>query len=233
MQITSISPFHTSSREPRLERRGDRTFLVCEARRKDNTWTRAELDLDSIVGNNDGKFDTTGKGSNFTQSAQNIRLERGHDGLPVLHASLANCAGEWKDVTTHPAEWIMNADGRLRFGRQRDLRAFEVIADDRTFFMCQSQRPDGSWGEAKMDLDKFIGNDDGKFDVSGGGTSFTQSARHIKMKYGGAGGDHPILVADLKDMEGEWRAGEVDLLEVLKNVSGALEFRGKNQHGPQ
>lgn len=55
----------------------------------------------------------------------------------------------------------MNVDGRLRFGRMRDLRAFEVIADDRTFFMCQSQRPDGSWGEAKMDLDRVIGNDDG------------------------------------------------------------------------
>lgn len=55
----------------------------------------------------------------------------------------------------------MNVDGRLRFGRMRDLRAFEVIADDRTFFLCQSQRPDGSWGEAKMDLDRVIGNDDG------------------------------------------------------------------------
>ncbi|RPB15491.1 Cyanovirin-N [Morchella conica CCBAS932] len=104
---------------------------------------------------------------------------------------------------------------------------------NRTFLVCEARRKDNTWTRAELDLDTILGNSDGKFDISGGGTAFTQSARNIKMKHGGAGGDHPILTAELKDMKGEWRAGEVDLLEVLKNVNGALEFHGRNQHGPQ
>lgn len=47
--------FHLSAEDARIESRDGHTYLLARLRREDGEWNDAEFDLDTVLGNNDGK----------------------------------------------------------------------------------------------------------------------------------------------------------------------------------
>ncbi|KAE8357223.1 Cyanovirin-N [Aspergillus caelatus] len=77
--------FANSSQNIRIEQRGNETWLLCEAQTEDGSWQDTQINLDEVIGNDDGWFsrETTG----FTQSAEGIDFHES-DGEPWLTADL-------------------------------------------------------------------------------------------------------------------------------------------------
>nr|2KJL_A Chain A, Cyanovirin-N homolog [unidentified]3HNU_X Chain X, Cyanovirin-N-like protein [synthetic construct]3HNX_A Chain A, Cyanovirin-N-like protein [synthetic construct]3HP8_A Chain A, Cyanovirin-N-like protein [synthetic construct]3HP8_B Chain B, Cyanovirin-N-like protein [synthetic construct] len=92
---------------------GGRT-LRAECRNADGNWVTSELDLDTIIGNNDGHFQWGGQ--NFTETAEDIRFhpKEGAAEQPILRARLRDCNGEFHDRDVN-LNRIQNVNGRLVF----------------------------------------------------------------------------------------------------------------------
>lgn len=74
----------------------------------------ASLDLNAIIGNDDGRF--SWGGADFVSSAENITLSiEGDAGVPILRAQLKNIAGDLVDADLNLAERIANDNGQLVF----------------------------------------------------------------------------------------------------------------------
>ncbi|KAJ5626610.1 hypothetical protein N7528_004037 [Penicillium herquei] len=72
------------------------------------------LDLNGIIGNDDGHF--SWGGVNFKDSASNIELNiEGDDEVPILRATLISMEGEEIDADINLAERISNDNGDLVF----------------------------------------------------------------------------------------------------------------------
>ncbi|KAB8277020.1 Cyanovirin-N [Aspergillus minisclerotigenes] len=106
--------FADSAQNVQIERRGDETWLVCEAQREDGSWQPAEINLDEVIGNDDGWFsrETTG----FTQSAENIGFHFRDENEPWLVADLPMRDGGYRgqqgiNLGLH----ITNIDGNLEW----------------------------------------------------------------------------------------------------------------------
>ncbi|KAB8209775.1 CVNH domain protein [Aspergillus parasiticus SU-1] len=109
-----MSSFAESSRNVEIETRGSETWLVCEAQREDGSWQPAQINLDDVIGNDDGWFsrETTG----FTQSAENIDLHFRDENEPWLVADLPMRDGGYRgqqgiNLGLH----ITNIDGNLEW----------------------------------------------------------------------------------------------------------------------
>ncbi|KAL2151881.1 hypothetical protein VTH82DRAFT_5065 [Thermothelomyces myriococcoides] len=84
------------------------SVLRAEVMTEEGAWVWAEIDLDTIIGNNDGEFDPAGE--NFSQTAEDIAL----DGT-VLTARLQRADGEWNDpVSIDLNDVLENIDGTLQ-----------------------------------------------------------------------------------------------------------------------
>ncbi|RAL11804.1 CVNH domain-containing protein [Aspergillus homomorphus CBS 101889] len=75
---------------------------------------------------------------------------------------------------------------------------------------------------AMVDLDQFIGNNDGHFQW--GGNNFFETARGVYFDIEG-GANVPVLRAELRDEQGGWRTADVNLAERLFNINGRFEFQ--------
>lgn len=71
----------------------------------------------------------------------------------------------------------------------------------------------------QLSLDKYLGNDNGRFLWVKEGGNFSKSARNISLTDGGR-----VLMAQLRDREGKWRSASVLLDERLGNDDGKLVF---------
>ncbi|KAJ5134817.1 hypothetical protein N7448_000161 [Penicillium atrosanguineum] len=81
---------------------------------EDGEERESELDLNHIIGNNDGTFEWGGQ--NFKDSASDIELHReGDEEVPILRARLNNVEGEEIDADINLAERITNDNGNLVF----------------------------------------------------------------------------------------------------------------------
>jgi len=76
------------------------------------------------------------------------------------------------------------------------------------------KRNDGSWRDASIDLDMFLGNVDGKFTWSK--KNFGGVARNIELH-------GSILSAELKRNDGSWSKSEFELRDLLLNNDGAFQ----------
>ncbi|KAJ5649289.1 uncharacterized protein N7484_003012 [Penicillium longicatenatum] len=74
--------------------------------------------------------------------------------------------------------------------------------------------------DAEIDLNDFIGNDDGHF--CWGGQNFEESARSIEFSMEGDG--TPVLRAKLINMEGEEVDADINLAERIANENGEFVF---------
>ncbi|KAK0672151.1 Cyanovirin-N [Cercophora samala] len=101
--------FHLSAQNIRVD---DGHILRAELQNGDGEWVEAELDLNTVLGNNDGIFEW-GAGD-FNASAQGVTFDlEGDEGVPVLRAGLTNMNGDvnWHDVNL--AERITNNNGQF------------------------------------------------------------------------------------------------------------------------
>lgn len=84
----------------------DRNILLADCRTIDGSYRFSSLDLDTLLGNIDGKF-VWGK-QGFSQSAREVSLEG-----TILTADLMNMAGVWVSASADLNPFIQNNDGVL------------------------------------------------------------------------------------------------------------------------
>ncbi|KAI1063243.1 hypothetical protein LB507_005718 [Fusarium sp. FIESC RH6] len=80
---------------------------------------------------------------------------------------------------------------------------------------------EGEYVESTLDLDYYIGNNDGAFQW--GGEGFSGSASDISFDMEGDG-SYPILRAHLNPYEGDPVEADVNLAECIGNDCGTLVF---------
>ncbi|KAK1828814.1 CVNH domain-containing protein [Podospora conica] len=103
--------FHASAENIRVD---DGHMLRAALRNGNGDLVDAELDLNSVLGNNDGNFEW-GAGD-FAGSAEEITFSiEGGDGVPILRANLRNCEGELIHRDVNLSERIGNQDGQFVF----------------------------------------------------------------------------------------------------------------------
>jgi len=74
---------------------------------------------------------------------------------------------------------------------------------------------------AEIDLDDYIGNDDGHFQW--GAQGFSGSADHITFDFEGED-KAPVLRALLRDQDGNYQPRDINLAERIRNSDGSFEF---------
>lgn len=94
--------FWESSQNVRLED----NFLRASCCNADGEWQETEIDLNGVLGNENGVFALGGGG--WHQSATNYRLEG-----PVLVAQLQNGDGDWPEAKIDLNDFITNNNGQL------------------------------------------------------------------------------------------------------------------------
>ncbi|KAG0633855.1 Cyanovirin-N [Tuber brumale] len=106
--------FYASSEDIRTIEEGRRTWLVGRARRADGSWQDIKLDLDNIIGNNNGRLTWGGQG--FTETASDVRFSfEGGTNVPILRARLRNAEGGEQESDLNLGERLTNENGDLVF----------------------------------------------------------------------------------------------------------------------
>jgi hypothetical protein len=99
--------FALSAQETRLD---DGHILRARLQKADGEWVDAEINLNDVIGNDDGSFEWDGV--NFSESANNITFAiEGDDAVPVLRATLTNREGDGVNADINLGERIQNIDG--------------------------------------------------------------------------------------------------------------------------
>ncbi|OHF00959.1 CVNH domain-containing protein [Colletotrichum orchidophilum] len=99
------------------------------------------------------------------------------------------------------------------------LSAQDTRVDDGHILRARLQNGNGDFVDAEINLNDFLGNDDGRFQW--GGQGFAQSAEDIRFDLEG---DQPILRARLFNIGGEAIDADVNLCERLSNNDGHFHF---------
>ncbi|ODM15310.1 Cyanovirin-N [Aspergillus cristatus] len=102
------------------------------------------------------------------------------------------------------------------------LTGQEIRVEDNHILVALLQNEDGQWIESSIDLDEFVGNDNGHFQWDG--KNFSQTASNVHFAIEG-GADVPVLRGDLQDFEGNWNSRDLNLSERVVNVNGHFEFQ--------
>ncbi|WQF86632.1 Putative cyanovirin-N [Colletotrichum destructivum] len=103
--------FHASAEDIRVD---DGHILRARLFNGEGEAVDAELNLNDVLGNNNGSFEWGGGG--FADSAENIHFElEGGDNVPILRARLFNVEGEAIDADVNLSERIGNNDGNFHF----------------------------------------------------------------------------------------------------------------------
>ncbi|KAL0630535.1 hypothetical protein Q9L58_010618 [Maublancomyces gigas] len=106
--------FHLTSSDLRVESHDGRSYLVGRATRADGSHNDVRLDLDGILGNDNGHFQWDGE--NFTGSARNVSFSiEGGGAVPVLRAELQNAEGHFQGADVNLSERVENVNGDLVF----------------------------------------------------------------------------------------------------------------------
>jgi hypothetical protein len=148
--------------------------------------------LDDRLGNDNGSFSANGR--NFSHSARDVRLVD-----YSLWASLATREGAWQhdrvgvqielqneetqelrvtivDYRASHTPSLPSPRSRLASSDKEDFRALEVISN--FLLAADCLQPDGSYATSFIDLNGYIGNNNGKFRR---GTNFSQTAEDVKL----------------------------------------------------
>ncbi|KAJ0416325.1 Cyanovirin-N [Aspergillus carlsbadensis] len=103
--------FHVSAQNISVE---DGHRLVAELQNEDGDYVHAELNLDDVLGNDDGSFQWGGGG--FSHSAEDTSFDlEGDDDVPILRASLRNADGDEVSADVNLSERIGNDNGSFVF----------------------------------------------------------------------------------------------------------------------
>ena len=94
--------FSATSRYIRL----DGTALSCQAQKRDKSWVDSSIDLNNIIGNNDGSFEYPG--DKYSETAQYVGL----NGV-TLNGSLQKRDKTWTNASVNLNVFITNNNGKL------------------------------------------------------------------------------------------------------------------------
>ncbi|KAK4234513.1 Cyanovirin-N [Achaetomium macrosporum] len=99
--------------------------------------------------------------------------------------------------------------------------AENIRVDDGHMLRARLRTASGELVDAEIDLNQFIGNDNGSFQW--GGVNFSESAEGISFSVEG-GDSVPVLRAGLRDVEGNVQWRDINLAERIGNADGNFEF---------
>ncbi|KAL2825452.1 Cyanovirin-N [Aspergillus cavernicola] len=103
--------FHESAQNIRIE---DGSRLVADLQNEDGDFVHSEIDLNEVLGNNDGHFEWDGEG--FSGSAEGTHFDiEGDSNVPILRSVLTNCEGEPVEANVNLSERIVNDNGSFQF----------------------------------------------------------------------------------------------------------------------
>ncbi|ORY65802.1 Cyanovirin-N [Pseudomassariella vexata] len=99
--------------------------------------------------------------------------------------------------------------------------AQELRLEDNHILHAKLRKVDGEWVDAHIDLNAWIGNDNGRFHWDG--ADFADSAENIRLSIEG---DGPVAVlrADLRNIDGEMVGADLNLSERLGNNDGSFHW---------
>ncbi|KAF7114468.1 hypothetical protein CNMCM5793_008772 [Aspergillus hiratsukae] len=88
---------------------------------------------------------------------------------------------------------------------------------------CRAQREDGTWETTLFNLNKYIGNDNGR--LAWDGRLFATEAQNVRFHVeDGDPNRHAILRASLETEDGMMNESELDLNQRIQNHGGTLEY---------
>ncbi|TAQ83957.1 hypothetical protein B7494_g7719 [Chlorociboria aeruginascens] len=148
-----------------------------------------ELDLNTCLGNNNGAFDPNGR--DFSFSGRNVNIVG-----TTLHAELRTIRGEWKSTC---------------IGLKGLVEGISVRSSPRLVSGSTLLYLDSKTIEPRLDLNKYLGNNNGAFDIDG--ENFALSAKCVSLT-------GTTLEAELKAEEGGWRLSSIDLSSFINWSSG-------------
>ncbi|RYP49257.1 hypothetical protein DL769_011099 [Monosporascus sp. CRB-8-3] len=97
----------------------------------------------------------------------------------------------------------------------------EDITVDGHILKAQLRNEGGENVHAEINLDDYVGNNDGRFEW--GGNGFSQTAEDIRFSIEGAA-NVPVLRARLRNLEGEFVDADLNLAERFSNDNGGFVF---------
>ncbi|PLB45250.1 Cyanovirin-N [Aspergillus steynii IBT 23096] len=100
--------------------------------------------------------------------------------------------------------------------------AEDIQIEDNHILVAKLANEDGEMQDASIDLDEFIGNNDGSFEWDG--QNFSETAEDVEFSIEGDG-EVPVLRAKLNNAEGEQVEADINLGERVVNNNGAFEFQ--------
>ncbi|RDI76299.1 hypothetical protein Vi05172_g13718 [Venturia inaequalis] len=101
------------------------------------------------------------------------------------------------------------------------LSAENVRVDDGHILRASLRNGNGEFVDAEIDLDQFVGNENGNF--SWGGQSFSGSCQNCSFSVEG-GAAVPVLRAELRDQDGNFQPRDINLAERIGNNNGQFVF---------
>ncbi|KAI1649248.1 Cyanovirin-N [Daldinia loculata] len=97
----------------------------------------------------------------------------------------------------------------------------DIRVDDGHILRARLRAEDGGEIDSEVDLNQFIGNDNGRFEW--GGVNFSETARDVSFSIEG-GDSVPVLRAELQNLDGEWVGADINLGERISNDNGQFRF---------
>ncbi|KAF9351215.1 hypothetical protein BGX34_000735 [Mortierella sp. NVP85] len=86
---------------------------------------------------------------------------------------------------------------------------------------AECQTSDGIWQGSSIDLNRFLGNNDGQFDTNG--VNFATTAQDVMIE---VSGNSVFLNASLRTINERWNPNQsINLSEYVENRNGTLRFK--------
>ncbi|KAL2257996.1 hypothetical protein VTK26DRAFT_8855 [Humicola hyalothermophila] len=100
--------------------------------------------------------------------------------------------------------------------------ASDIRVENGHILKARLRNVDGGEVDAEINLNDFIGNNDGSFEW--GGVNFSESAEDISFSLEGDD-SVPVLRANLRTIEGESVHRDINLAERISNENGTFVFQ--------
>ncbi|KAI1498296.1 Cyanovirin-N [Biscogniauxia marginata] len=96
-----------------------------------------------------------------------------------------------------------------------------IRLEDKHYLRARLQTVDGQWVDSEINLNEFIGNNNGHF--AWDGKNFSQTAEDVRVSIEGTG---PVCVlrARLRTEDGQYRDSDLNLSERLGNNNGTFTW---------
>ncbi|RAL63032.1 hypothetical protein DID88_004117 [Monilinia fructigena] len=101
------------------------------------------------------------------------------------------------------------------------LSAEDIRIDDNHILRARLRNENGDWVDAEMDLDRYLGNQNGM--IHWDGENFSHSAENVTFSIEG-GAQVPVLRSFLRSIDGEEFSRDVNLAERIENHDGQFVY---------